>query len=412
MEILYDCVCGLDVHKSSLTACVLRRETDGSLRRETRTFTTMGASILALAEWLEGWGASHIAMESTGVYWKPIYNLLEDRFTTILVNAQHVKRVPGRKTDVSDAEWLAELQFHGLLRASFVPPREQRELRDLTRMRSQLVNDQCRVTNRIQKVLEDTGCKLSAVASNVLGVSGRAMIEALLAGETDPELLAQRARGRLREKLPALREALCCLVLDHHRFLLRLLLDQLDEAQAHLDSIGERIEAILAPAAPILTRLTEIPGVDRKVAQVLAAEVGLDVERFATPEQLCSWAGLCPGNDESAGKRRSGRVPKGNRWLKTTLVQAAWAASHTKDTYFAVQYQRLAKRRGKKRALIALAHTILETAYWMLRRGTHYEELGADWFDRRAPQRLARYYLGRLEELGLSVTVDPGAAVA
>ena len=412
MEILYDCVCGLDVHKSNLTACVVRRQRSGAVQRETRTFSTMGAGILALASWLEGWGATHVALESSGVYWKPVFNLLEDRFTVVLVNAQHVKRVPGRKTDVGDAEWLAELQFHGLLTPSFIPPRAQRDLRDLTRLRSQLINEQCRVVNRIQKVLEDTGCKLSAVASNVLGVSGRAMIEALLAGQTDPASLAELARGRLREKLPALREALCCLVRDHHRFLLRLLLDQLDEYQAHLEALSQQIDAALAAAAPVLDRLTEIPGVDRKVAQVLAAEIGLDMAQFPTPEQLCSWAGLCPGNDESAGKRRSGRISPGNRWLKTTLVQAAWAASHTKDTYLSAQYQRLAKRRGKKRALVAVAHTILETAYWMLKRGTHYAELGADWFDHRAPQRLARYYLGRLEELGVKVTVEPEATVA
>jgi transposase len=370
----------------------------------------MTGDLLALADWLAEHDVTHVAMESTGVYWKPIFNVLGGRFEVILVNAEHIKQVPGRKTDVKDCQWIAQLLQHGLLKASFVPPLPIRELRDLTRQRTQLIQEKTAAANRIQKVLEDANVKLAGVATDVLGVSGRDMLEALIAGETDPAKLADLARKRLREKIPALRLALQGRVTDHHRFLLRMHLDHVTHLEELIGRLGARIEEALAPFAEAEERLQTIPGISQRVAETVLAEIGPQMEQFPSADHLASWAGMCPGNNESAGKRRSGRITKGNRWLKRILVQAAWAASHTKGTYLAAQYRRLAKRRGCKRALVAVGHTLLVIIYHVLKRATTYAELGADFLERLEPARLARQLVRRLEALGHKVTLEPRPA--
>ena len=407
MDILHRCCAGLDIHKDTVVACVRRLADDGRLHKEVQTFGTMTRDLLGLSDWLASQGVTHVAMESTGVYWKPVCNILEGPFEVLLVNAQHIKQVPGRKTDVKDCEWIAQLLQHGLLRASFIPPPPIRELRELTRQRAQLVGEKGAVANRIQKVLEDANIKLGSVASDVLGVSGRAMLEAIAAGEEDPEKLADLARRRLRAKIPELRLALHGRVTDHHRFLLRLLLEHVGHLEGLIAQLGARIEEVLAPFAEAAARLDSIPGVDRRVAEILVAELGTDMGPFPTADHLASWAGMCPGNNESAGKRRSGKTNKGSRWLRTVLVQAAWAASHTKGTYLAARYRRLTARRGKKRALVAVGHTILVIAYHVLRDGTTYRELGGDFFERLHPERLTRSLVRRLEKLGHKVTLAP-----
>lgn len=374
MELLHRCCAGLDVHKKSVVACIRRITDDGRLEERVRYFGTTTAELLALADWLAAPGVGRVAMESTGVYWKPVYNLLEPHFEVMLVNPQHLKKVPGRKTDVTDSQWIAELLQHGLLRASFIPPLPIRQLRDLTRQRSQLVRHRATACNRIQKVLEDANIKLAGVAADILGVSGRAMLTALIDGVEDPEALAELARGRMRSKLPALREALRGQVLDHHRFQLHELLDQVTDLGGRIARLGGRIDLLLAPLAPAVERLRTIPGVDRRAAEVIVAEVGADMTRFATAGHLCRWAGMSPGNDRSAGKRRSGRTTKGSRWLRSALVQTAWAASHTKATILGVTYRRWVKRMGRKRALVALGHKILVLVYKLLSEGTEYEE--------------------------------------
>src|SRR5262249_32608242 len=345
----------------------------GKVFEEVRTFATMPRDLLALSDWLAEHRVSHVAMESTGVYWKPAFNILEGGVHVILVNAEHIKQVPGRKTDVKDCQGIAPLLQHGLLKASFVPPAPIRELRDLTRQRTQLIQERSAAANRIQKVLEDANIKLASVASDVLGAWGRDMLEALSAGEAAPEKLADLARKRLREKIPALRLALQGRVTDHHRFLLRLHLDHVTHLEELIGRLGSHIEEALAPFAEAAERLQTIPGVSQRVAETLVAEVGPKMEQFPTAAHLASGGGMCSGNNESAGKRRSGRTVKGNRWLKRILVQAAWAASHTKGTYLQAQYRRLAKRRGCKRALVAVGHTLLVIAYHVLKRGTTYQ---------------------------------------
>jgi transposase len=406
MDTVYPCCAGLDVHKDSVVACVRRAEAAGAARKQTRTFGTTTAALLSLLDWLLAEGVTHAAMESTGVYWKPIFNLLEGPLRVILVNAQHLKKVPGRKTDVKDAEWIAELLQHGLLKASFVPPAPIRELRDLTRQRTQLVADKAAAANRLQKVLEDANIKLASVATDVLGDSGRDMIRALIAGQTDPRDLADLARKRLRAKIPALQAALHGRVTDHHRFLLQLYLDQIEQLEALVGRLSARIEEHLAPFGPQLERLQTIPGISQRTAEVLVAEIGMDMDQFPTADHLVSWAGMCPGHDQSAGKRRSGRTPLGNRWLKQALVQAGWAAGRTKDTYLAAQYHRLARRRGRKRAVIAVGHSLLRIAYHVLKRGTTYQDLGPDYLDRRQEERLTRQLVRRLESLGHKVTLQ------
>jgi transposase len=408
MDIMYSCCAGLDVHKETVVATVRRLNTKGKACQETRTFGTMTGELLELADWLAQEGVTHVAMESTGVYWKPVWNLLEDQFTVLLVNAQHIKQVPGRKTDVKDSEWIAQLLQHGLLRGSFVPSTPQRQLRELTRQRQQLIRTKASVANRIQKVLEDANIKLASVASDVLGVSGRDMLRALIAGEEDVEVLAGLARKTLRAKIPALRKALRGMVTEHHRFLLQLLLDEVTHLERLIARLSERIGKVMPEAyGKALQRVLTIPGVDERAGQCLVAEIGADMKPFATAGHLASWAGMCSGNRESAGKRKSGRTTKGNRWLRGTLVQVAWAASHTKDTYLSAYYRRLAGRRGRKRALVALGHTILVIVYHLVKLGTTYRELGADYFDRLNSERLKRNLVRRLEGLGLDVTLKP-----
>ena len=374
MDILYPCCAGLDVHKKSVFACIRRMAAAGQVEERVRQFGTMTADLLELADWLAASGVDRVAMESTGVYWKPVFHLLEDRFEVLLVNAQHIKQVPGRKTDVKDCQWIAQLLQHGLLRASFVPPAPIRELRDLTRGRSQLVAEHAAVANRIQKVLEDANIKLASVASDVLGASGRAMIAALIAGEERPEQLADLAKRRLRGKIPELKRALHGHVTAHHRFLLRSLMDQLGHLEGLIERFDHRIDEVMAPFARAAERLATIPGVNRRVAEVIVAEIGADMSRFPTAGHLASWAGMCPGNHESAGKRRSGKTTKGSRWLRQMLVQVAWAASHTKGTMLSATYHRLVKRMGKKRALVALGHKILVVIYGLLKDQTTYRE--------------------------------------
>lgn len=407
METMHPHCAGLDIHKATVVACVRRSDAAGRAYESVRTFGTMTADWLALAAWLAEAGVTHVAMESTGVFWEPVFNLLEGRFEVLLVNPRHIKQVPGRKTDVKDCQWIAQLLQHGLLRGSFVPPKPVRQLRDLTRQRSQMVAEKAAVAHRVQKVLEDADIKLGSVATDVLGVSGRAMIRALIAGREDPEGLADLARKRLRRKLPALQAALRGRVTEHHRFLLRLLMGHLDSLEGLIAELGARIEAVMPPFAEAVERLKTIPGVDQRAAESLIAEVGTDMERFPTAGHLASWAGMCPGNDQSAGKHRSGRTTKGDRWPRQTLTQAAWAASHTKGTYLSAQYHRLAARRGKKRAIVALGHTLLTVVYHVLRRQTTYVELGADFLERLDPDRLTRQLVKRLEKLGHRVTLEP-----
>jgi transposase len=398
---MYESVSGLDVHKKTVVACVRRMGEGGRVWKEVRTFATMTHNLLALKAWLKEHGVTHVAMESTGTLWRPVYNLLEDDFTVLVVNARHLKQVPGRKTDVKDCEWIAQLLQCGLLRGSFVPPRDRRELRDLTRHRVKLVQQHTQVVNRLHAVLQDANIKLSSVATDILGVSGREMIEALQRGEDDPEQLAELARGRLRAKLPQLRSALEGQVREHHRFLLAMLLDQLDYLAAAIDKVSQRIEAISSPSfRAAVELLTTADGIQQRTAETVLAEIGTDMAPFRTHKHLSSWAGVCPGNNESAGKRKSGKTPKGNRWLRGALGEAAWAASHKKNTYLAAQFRRLAARRGKKRAIVALSHTLLVAIYHMLRRHATYTELGADHFQRLDPERLTRYHVGKLQALG------------
>jgi transposase len=374
MEILHRCCAGLDVHKKTVVACVRRINAAGEVEQQVSTFGTMTVELLALADWLAAQGVRQVAMESTGVYWKPVYHLLEGRFAVMLVNAQHIKQVPGRKTDVSDSQWIAQLLQFGLLRASFVPPPSIRELRDLTRQRTQLVRQRATAANRIQKVLEDANIKLAGVATDILGVSGRAMLEALIQRVDDPARLAEMARGRMRAKIPALRLALQGHVTEHHRFQLRLLLDQVRSLDGLIERLNAQVEAVLAPFSAAVERLRTIPGVDSRAAEVIVAEIGADMAQFATAAHLCSWAGMSPGNNQSAGKRQSGRTTPGDRWLRSVLVQVAWAASHTKATLLSAMYRRWVKRMGRKRALMALGHKILEIVYELLANETEYEE--------------------------------------
>lgn len=413
MDILYPCCAGLDVHKKTVVACVRHVDGKGKARQETRTFATLTSELLSLADWLTAEGVSHVAMESTGVYWKPIWNLLEGMFEMVLVNAQHIKKVPGRKTDVKDAEWIAQLLQHGLLRGSFVPETPQRELRELTRQRRQLIQTRASVANRIQKVLEDANIKLASVATNVLGVSGRAMLEALVAGQANPEALAALAQGKLRPKIPQLRLALHGRVTGHHRFLLRLLLDELTHLEALIERLSARITEVLpVPFVEAIQRLVTMPGIDVAAAQNILAEIGVRMEQFPSASHLASWVGMSPGNRESAGKRQSGRITKGNRWLRATLVQVAWAATHTKGTYVAALYRRLAGRRGKKRALVAVAHSTLVSIYHLLAKQTVYHELGPTYLDQLQQKRLTQSLVRRLEQLGNEVTLKPKEAAA
>jgi transposase len=412
MDTMYPHCAGLDVHKDSVYACVRHLDPGcgGRARREVRSFGTSTRALLALSEWLAAEGVTHAAMESTGVYWHPVWNVLEDRFAVMVVNARHIKQVPGRKTDVTDCQWIAQLLQHGLLRASFVPERAVRELRDLTRQRARLIQEKSRVANRVQRTLETANVKLGSVASDVLGVSGRLMIRALVDGEKTPEQMADLARLRLRDKIPQLREALAGRVTPHHRFMLRRLMDHVEYLEGQIEAFDLQIAEVLRPLErTAVTMLDAIPGVDVRAAQVIVAEIGTDMTRFPSAGHLCSWAGVCPGNHASAGKRKRGATTEGNRWLKRTLMQSAWAASRTRDSYFQAQYRRLAARKGKKRAAVAVGHALLATAYHMLRDGTEYHDLGSGHFDDLAETHRTKQFVKGLERLGYRVTIEKAA---
>jgi len=406
MDVVYTQCAGLDVHKKTVVAAILVLDGQGGLHKETRTFGTMTADLLALSDWLMGHGVTHAAMESTGEYWKPLFNILESNFEVVLVNAQHVKAVPGRKTDINDAEWLADLLRHGLLRASFIPPVGQRELRETTRHRSNFVRERATLVNRVQKVLESANIKLASVASDVMGVSGRAMLAALIEGHASPAEMADLAKGRLREKREQLVKALEGRVKPHHRFILAELLCQIDNLEEAVSHFDEQIQLLCVPFEAAIALLDTIPGVARQTAEIIVSEIGIDMSRFPSAAHLAAWAGVAPGNNESAGKRRSGKTRKGNHALGVALNQAAHGASHTKGTYLSAQYHRLAGRRGKKRAIMAVAHSILVMAYHLIKRQEPYRELGGDYFDQRRPEATAKRLVKRLEQLGYSVSIE------
>lgn len=409
MDVIYERCCGLDVHKKSVAACLLISRPEGEPVRAVRTFGTMTADLLALADWLAEAGCTHVAMESTGVYWKPIWNLLEETFALLLVNPRDSKAVPGRKTDITDAEWIADLLRHGLLRSSYIPARPQRDLRELTRYRTSLVRERTAEANRLQKTLEGSNIKLASVATDILGASGREILQALVAGATDAAALAQLAKGRLREKIPELERALTGKVTPHQRFMVAEHLSHIDFLEASIERVNGEIAERLQPSAEAVARLDTIPGVGPYLAEALIAEIGTDMSRFPTPAHLASWAGMCPGNHESAGKRRSGRTRKGSPWLRTLLVQAAHAGARKKDTYLGAQYRRLSARRGKSRAAVAVGHTILVIAYYLLRDGTVYHDLGPHYFDERDRRAVKRRLVHRLEGLGYTVSLEPAA---
>jgi transposase len=436
MRVVYQRCCGMDVHKDSVTCCVLLIDDNGEVRREKREFGTMTRELKAIASWLSRKRVQAIAMEATGVYWKPVWNILEaeGNFELLLVNAQHIKQVPGRKTDQKDSEWIAELLQHGLLRASFVPALEIRHLRDLTRMRAKIRQTVASFANRIQKVLEDANIKLGSVASDVLGISGRHMLKALIAGERDPQKLAQLAQGNLRKKIEQLQLALEGHFTGHHQLQLKLLLEFVEFGEKQLSNFDAEIQRLLMQVPESSPRASEktvaqataqslpspfqtavelwdtIPGIDELTASTLVAEIGANMDQFPSPSHLASWSGLCPGNNESAGKRRSGKTRKGSVWLRRALCQAAWAASRTKNTYLAAQYRRLVVRKGKKRAIVAVAHSMLIIAYCLLKRRCTYQELGPDYFDRLDERATAHLLVKKLIHLGYQVTLEPTRA--
>ena len=412
MQVVYPRCCGLDVHKQLIVACLLVRGERGGLHKEVRTFGTTTDEILRLGDRLHAAGCTAVARESSGVYWQPVCNLLEETFTLLVVNAQQIKAVPGRKTDVRDAEWIAELLQHGLLRPSFIPDRPQRELRELTRYRTTLVRERAAEVNRIQQVLEGANITLAGVASDILGVSGRAMLRALIDGETDPAALAELAKGKLRSKRELLEQALQGRVRPHHRFLLAEQLRHIEALDAAIERVSAEIAERVRPVEEVIERLLTIPGMGRRTAEVLVAEIGPDVSRFPSAGQLASWAGLCPGQQQSAGKRTGGSGRRGSPWLRAALTEAAWGAARTKGTSLAAQYRRLVARRGAQRAIVATGHSILVSLYHMLRAGRSYADLGGDYFDQRERQAVQRRLVRRLERLGLTVTVEPRAPAA
>jgi transposase len=407
MDILHPRCAGLDVHKDTVVACV--RCVSSPPVQEVRRFGTTTRELLALSEWLGSHGCTHVAMEATGVYWKPVWHLLEDRFTLVLANAQHIRNVPGRKTDVNDATWIADLLAHGLIRSSFVPPAPVQELRDLTRTRKQLVREISQHSLRIQKILEDANLKVGSVLSDVLGQSGRAMLTAIIGGEEDPERLADLAKGTARKRRAELIEALRGRVTSHHRDLLKLHLDVVASLESALRKVDDSLGKALAPIQDSVDLLKTMPGVSDIVAHVIVSEIGIDMSRFPTPNHLVSWAGLCPRNDESAGKRRSTRVRKSGTWLKTTLVTAAWAASRKNDCYLRSQFLRIKARRGPKKAILAVAASMLTAAYFILREGVEYRDLGAEHFDRHDRTRVINRLVRRLHDLGCEVEVKAAA---
>ena len=405
MQTLVERGCGLDVHQATVVACLLVMQKDGRIQKQTRTFGTTTRELVGLRDWLRAEGCTHLAMESTGVYWKPVYAVLEGALEIVVANAQHVNKVPGRKTDVKDAEWLADLLCHGLLRPSFVPPPPIRQLRDLTRYRRKLVQSQAAERNRLLKLLESANIKLASVATDVFGVSGRLMLRALIEGQASPKEMAQLAKNKLRNKIPELELALEGRIEEHHRFLLKLQLDRLESVEKPIEVLQQPIQQKLQPYTAKLALLDEIPGVDCILAAVIIAELGVDMSVFESVSQLASWAGVCSGNNESAGKRKSSRIPKGNVYLKTALVEAAHSAAKTKGTYLRDKFYRLKARRGYKRAAVAIAHKILVAIYHMLSQQVSYNDLGDLYLDNLNKHHLTRNLVHRLERLGYAVTL-------
>lgn len=408
MEVVHSRCAGLDVHKKTVVACV-RAVVDGKAATETRTFGTMTRDLLALSDWLTECQVAVVAMEATGVYWKPVWHVLEGQFELVLANAAHVKNVPGRKTDVQDAQWLAELVAHGLIQASFVPPQPIQQMRELTRTRKQLIREICQHTQRVQKVLEDANIKVDSVVSDLLGVSGRQILRAMIGGEKDAKALASLARGSLQKKRSELERALEGRVTDHHRFLLRLHMETIEALEAQVASLDQRIGEEVSPFRWAVTLLDEIPGVSEVTAQVIISEVGTDMRRFPTVGHFLSWCGLCPRNDESAGKRRSTKIRKGAPWLKATLIQTAWAACRSKETYYQAQFLRLRSRRGPKKAVVAVAASIMTAVYHMLLNGTVFKDLGPNHFLKTDKTKAAKRLVNRLESLGYQVEIKEAA---
>lgn len=408
MDVVVERCCGLDVHKDTVVACVRTPGEGGKRQQVTRTYGTMTVELLALRDWLVAMGVSLVGMESTGVYWKPAFYVLEDAMECWLLNARHMRNVPGRKTDVADAEWICQLVEHGLVRPSFVPPKPIRELRDLTRYRKAQIDERGREAQRLDKVLQDAGIKLSSVATDILGKSGRDMLVALASGTDDPEVLAELARGRLRKKIPLLRQALeGRFVAAHHGLIVGQILAKLDFLDEAIGELSAEVDRLVAPFADEVELLRTITGVDRRAAECLVAEVGVDMARFGSSARLASWAGRCPGNHESAGKSKSGKSRNGSKWLAATLSEAAEAAGHSKGTYLGAQFARLRGRRGHAKARKAVEHSILVAAYHILDRHVPYQDLGADWFIKRRPDAHARHLARQIEALGYRVTIQP-----
>jgi transposase len=412
MNLVYERCAGLDVHKRNVVVCASIVDAQEQRRKERQTFSTMTPDLLRLRQWLKDLEVTHVAMESTASYWKPIFNVLEGHFEVLVVNAQHLKAVPGRKTDIKDAEWIADLLQHGLLRPSFVPPASQREVRELTRYRISLSEERSRLINRLQKTLEDANIKLASVASDVMGRSARDMLSALLAGEVDPAVLAELARGRMRSKRDLLAQALQGQLKSHHRFLIAEQLTDIDALDEAIERMSTEIAERLRPYEHQIQRLSTIPGVKRRLAEVILAEIGPDMSRFPSARHLASWAGMCPGNNESGGKRLSGKTRKGSPWLRSALVEAAHAAIHAKDSYLSAQYQRLVVRRGGKKATIAVGHTLLVIIYHLLSEDKEYEELGGNYFDEWDRQAVQKRLVRRLEKLGYQVKLEPTSPAA
>lgn len=415
LEVIYQRCAGIDVHKKSITVCLITPGQHGESKKEKRTFGTMTADLLALADWLSDSGCTHVAIESTGVYWKPVYNILESTCQVVLANPRNVKNVPGRKTDVCDAEWLADLLRHGLIRGSFIPPKPIRDLRDVVRYRKSLVRERSSEVNRLQKTLEGMNIKLASVAADVLGVSGRGMLEAIASGCTDVQIMAEMAHGKLRKKIPELEKALEGRVDSHHRFLLTQQLRHIDLLNDLIEECDAKIDEMMQPFQEEVALLSGITGLGKKTIEAIIAEIGVDMSRFPSDKHIASWAGMCPGNNESAGKRKSGRTTKGSPWLKEALVEASQAAGRAKGTYLYALFHRIAARRGKKRAAIAVGHAILVIIYHMLKTRSHYQELGQDYFDRLNRDAVSRRLVKRLESLGYEVELkdqlkDLGAA--
>ena len=412
MEVKYERCCGIDVHKKSLTACVIIPGADGQLVKAKRSFGTMSEELGALAVWLKDYAVTTVAIESTGVYWKGVFNLLEGQFEILVVNPEHIKKLKGRKTDVADAEWIADLLRHGLLRGSFIPSTLLRELRDLTRYRTRLGDERKSEVNRLQKVLEDANIKIASVMSDVTGVSGKAILAQLVEGQTDPALLAELAKGQLRKKHEALEKALAGTVKAHHRFMLMQHLSHIDYLDEAIERLDKEIADKIHPFEAAVAMWDSLPGIGPRLAQIIVAEVGADLKPFEDAPHLASWAGMCPGNNQSAGKRRQGKTRKGSKWLRRALVEAAHGAARTKHSYFKALYHRVASRRGKQRAAVAVGHALLVTGYYLITRQQSYHDLGNRYFDDRNPETLKRRAVRRLEQLGFQVQIAPTAPLA